>query len=109
MTAVAGRRARTTLHTPSCQTNCSSTLEGVSGAVRMPAIRDRYFWRLLSPRRHDLEIEQNRRPKTTRLRAGPRVLSALKNVDVYWPTAVRVFNVSWVLACDIVPPKASST
>ena len=39
-------------------TNCSSSLEVVSGAARWAVTRAVYFWRLSSPRRHDLEMEQ---------------------------------------------------
>ena len=79
---------------PRLPTSCSSSLEVVSGAASWAVTRAEYFWRLSLPRRHDLETEQKRRPRITRLRAGPRVLSLLKIVDVCWPTAIRVYHVS---------------
>ena len=94
---------------PRLPTNCSSSLEVVSGAARWAVTRDEYFWRLSSPRRHDLEIEQKRRPRITGLRAGPRVLSLLKNVVVCRPTAIRVSITRCVWCRVLAPPKASST
>ena len=46
---------------PRLPTSCSSSLEVVSGAARWAVIRDVYFWRLSSPRRHDFEMESKRR------------------------------------------------
>ena len=70
---------------PRLPTNCSSNLEFVPTDAIMASTLERYFGFFLFPNRHDCVTEQYKRPRITKLLAGPRVLTILNRVAIARP------------------------